>query len=481
MPILKYFNIAERRGQSVLEILIALGVFVISMTAAFQLFFGGQSLSVDSSNVGLGTDYAQEGIEAAQNIRARNWNELTDGPHGLVFQNNEWMFGSTSVNDSKDIFTRTITIGTVDANTKVATTTITWQTDPLRTQKVELVEQLTNWETVLSGGLSGDWTNPIILGSADVGAGNEGTDIKARSKIVFLTAKASTAAKDDFFIFDANNPQSPVKLASINTGPGLNGVAISGNYAYVANNDDGTQLQIIDISALNNPVLIKFYSLPGVAGSKGLSIFAANNIVYIGTEKTTGGKEFHIVDVSSPTNPQVLGNLEINEDVNGMYVKDGKAYLVTPLDAEFTVVDVSNPSSPAVLSSFDMPGNSEDGQSVYIRGAKAYVGRLRGGNHTNHHEIHVLDITNPSAVQNLGSRDTAADLNDLIVVSNLAFTATADANKEFQIFNISNPANISLYGSLNLPQVATGIDFESNIAYLSLRSNDALKIITSSP
>ena len=38
-----------------------------------------------------------------------------------------------------------------------------------------------------------------------------------------------------------------------------------------------------------------------------------------------------------------------------------------------------------------------------------------------------------------------------------------------------------LHSSFNFPQVATGVDYEDNLVYVSVRSNDALRIITSSP
>ena len=132
---------ADEAGQSLIEILVAISIFVLSMTAAFQLMFGGQSLSVDAVNAQLSSDYIQEGTTAVRAIRDREWAELTDGNHGLVFQNNEWMFGSTSVNNTKDIFTRTVSISTINENIKIATTTVTWQVNSGRIQKIETVEQ----------------------------------------------------------------------------------------------------------------------------------------------------------------------------------------------------------------------------------------------------------------------------------------------------------------------------------------------------
>jgi len=119
------FNI---KGQSLVEILVSLGIFAIVVSAVFFLFFGGQSLSVDSSNAQIATEYASEGLEAVRSIRDRDWDELGDGSYGLVFQSGQWEFSSSE--DTKDIFTRTIFISTVDANTKQASTTVTWQTDP---------------------------------------------------------------------------------------------------------------------------------------------------------------------------------------------------------------------------------------------------------------------------------------------------------------------------------------------------------------
>ena len=75
----------------------------------------------------------------------------------------------------------------------------------------------------------------------------------------------------------------------------------------------------------------------------------------------------------------------------------------------------------------------------------------------------------------------AASLNDLVVRDYLAFLATSDSNRAFQVWNITDPSNITFWSSLQFPQVATGIDYEDNLVYVSVRSNDALRIITSSP
>jgi len=74
------------------------------------------------------------------------------------------------------------------------------------------------------------------------------------------------------------------------------------------------------------------------------------------------------------------------------------------------------------------------------------------------------------------------DVNDITCVGgDLAFLATSDANKEFMIVNLADPDNLVEHASLNYPALATGIDFADNKVFMAVRSNDALRIITSSP
>ena len=68
-------------------------------------------------------------------------------------------------------------------------------------------------------------------------------------------------------------------------------------------------------------------------------------------------------------------------------------------------------------------------------------------------------------------------MNDLIASGDYIFLATSDASSEFQVVNKNNPSSLSLLGFLNLPQEATGITCADNKIFLSLRSNDSVRII----
>ncbi len=472
---------ADEAGQSLIEILVAISIFVLSMTAAFQLMFGGQSLSVDAVNAQLSSDYIQEGTTAVRAIRDREWAELTDGNHGLVFQNNEWMFGSTSVNNTKDIFTRTVSISTINENIKIATTTVTWQVNSGRIQKIETVEQLTNWESLSYSScrqenITGDWSHPVSLGSGDLGSGNQGTDVLAKLPYVFVSGVSSTASKPDIFSFNVSNPLSPTLADSLDIGAGgINAIYIKGNYLYAASPNDSKELVIFDIS---DPANITEVGSLGLSGSTdAMSVIVFENTAVIG-RLSTASEEISFINVSDPALPVLIrGDLSNNGDIRDFAITGNIFYVISKQsDEDVWIYDITNTLNPIRLGYHDISGTTED-ISVFVQyrgGANLLVGNIGD-------ELIVLGATNTiSQIYTRGRISLGGDVNDIVcVVGNLAFLATANSGKEFIVVNTNNLDNITEYASLNFPQVATGIDFADNKVFMSVRSNDSLRIITS--
>ncbi|MFH0806219.1 MAG: hypothetical protein V1885_00600 [Candidatus Brennerbacteria bacterium] len=467
--------------------MLGLALVTLAIGLATILVYGGQDILLDRENTARARTLAEEGIYAARAILSENWAGVMDGVHGISFTVGTWAFVGTST--VTDIFIRAVYVTTTSSDLRVVRSVVTWDPTPSRSRNVELVTLAANWEIVEEtggdtggGNPSGDWQNPRTLGSIDLGPGNSATDLDVKNKIVYLTAEASDSKKPDFFVVDSTNGQSPFIAGSVNTGPGLLAVDAAGTYAYVGNKATNAQLQVIEIANQGAPIVRASLKLQGVSGSGavGQSVFYFNQTVYVGTKRATG-PEFHIVDVSDPLNPLERGNLEVNADVNAIYVRDGVAYLATSDEEELKIVDITDPTTPVSIGGYDAPGSSEDGKAIDLAGTTLYFGRLLGGSHSDHHELHVLNVASSSAVVNLGSQNFTTDINDLRVRSTLAFLGTSDANREFQVWNVSNPTAVLLLSSFNFPQVATGVDYEDNLVYISVRSNDGLRIITSSP
>lgn len=469
------------RGQSLIEILVALAIFSLAMTAAFQLFFGGQSLSVDNRNVALANNYTWEAVEALRNIRARNWNELTDGQHSLIFQNNEWIFSSSTVTESRDIFTRTVTIGTgLSENIKIATTTVSWIVDQGRPQSVTVVEQLANWEDLTYSSckvepLSGNWAMPVSVGSGDLGAGNSGTDVAVRLPYVYVSGIASSAAKPDIFVFDASNPASPKLVESLDIGSGgINSIFIKGNYLYAVSPNNSKELIIIDITDPLNISEAGSYDLSGSAD--GLSVIVFSNTAAVGREDSATN-ELAFLDVVNPASPSIIGQFATGGDINDFAIRDTRLFLVSEeSDEDIWVYDITNPAAPAFISSYDITGTTED-LSIFIHEKNGTT--LLVGNEQN--EIVSIGATTTSQMYVRDRVLFGGDVNDITCVGgDLAFLATSDSTKEFVIVNFTDPDNLVEYASLNYPALATGIDFADNKVFMAVRSNDALRIITSS-
>ncbi|MDP3985521.1 MAG: hypothetical protein Q8P82_02040, partial [bacterium] len=126
-------------------------------------------------------------------------------------------------------------------------------------------------------------------------------------------------------------------------------------------------------------------------------------------------------------------------------------------------------------------GTNEDGTDVFVnfQDSQAYITRTLGDNSTANPELAIINVANPAVPTVIGSLNFGSSVQSVYAADTLMFTATANANEEFQIYEITDPIDIQYYSGLNFPQVATDIAFENNTIYVSVRSNEALRIITS--
>ena len=471
-----------RGGAGTLEMLVATSVLLMSITGVIIVVFGNQSLAVDIQT-------NQEALKKAEYLLEE-----------VVAASQENFSSVSSETETDDIYTKELRVTDSTSCRKEVVARVSWTTDT-RALAVELVSTMTDIAgTLLVGGdcdaspPTGDWSSPQTLGHIDAGPGNEATGIDVFNKIVYLTAEASDPAKDDFFTIDAADGASPVILASLNTGPGLNAVdtardpVTGARYAYVANNDTSSQLQIIDVTDPSSPVLVSSSDLAGASGtnSEGRSIFYYDQKVFVGSNYLPSlgmpRPEFHIFDVSDPASPAQLGQLDVNHNISAIIVRGDYAYLATSdNNGEVWVVDVSNPAAPAGMSTFDAVG-SEDGTSIYLVGNTLYLGRRHGA--SGRPDFYILNVQNPAAITvrgaiNLGMSPSIARVFGIRVSGRFAFLATGDSNEEFQVYDISNPASIVHISTFDFPQAATAIDYEDNLIYSAVRSNDALRIIYS--
>lgn len=153
-----------RRGFSVLEIMLAVGIFAIFASGAVIAVLQGIEMNRLGQEETIAVEYATEGIEAVRSIRNRGFALLENtAGSGVDRVSGVWTFsGSENMFEGK--YSRAIVVsdvsrdgsgnivesgGVPDADTKRVIVTTSWSASSSRQNSVVLTTYLTNWEAPL--------------------------------------------------------------------------------------------------------------------------------------------------------------------------------------------------------------------------------------------------------------------------------------------------------------------------------------------
>jgi prepilin-type N-terminal cleavage/methylation domain-containing protein len=141
-------NNIRQSGMSLVEVLLAVAVFAVFTVGVIGAIIYGQESTAVAGARERAVKIAEEGIEAVRNIRDSGYDNLpVDGTYGLVVSGGIWTF--SGVSDITDIFTRTVTLSTIDPRTRNAIINVTWSQTIQRPGSVSLNTNLTDWVTPL--------------------------------------------------------------------------------------------------------------------------------------------------------------------------------------------------------------------------------------------------------------------------------------------------------------------------------------------
>jgi len=102
----------NKRGQMLIEVLVVMGVGIIIMAAATNLFIDVQKSSIINRQKTKANNLAQEALEAVRSVRYNGWaNIATNGTYHPVVNSGKWQLQSGS--ETIDEFKREITISSV--------------------------------------------------------------------------------------------------------------------------------------------------------------------------------------------------------------------------------------------------------------------------------------------------------------------------------------------------------------------------------
>lgn len=262
-------------------------------------------------------------------------------------------------------------------------------------------------------------------------------------------------------VIDISHPRDPTVLSNVITPDYANDVAVVGHYAYVA--ATGAGLQVVDISKPLAPVIVGGIVTPDVA----YAVKVAGDLAYV----ADGNQGLQIIDVSNPKSPVLTARVKTPGLAKGVFVAGNYAYVADGRSG-LQIIDISRPNAPSLVGSVDTPGFSED---VAVADGHAYVADTDS--------LQVVDVANPKAPKILGwltslhdAVGVAAKGHYVLVAnrigkgmtSNTAGTIGPDiGNGNMQVIDVSNPAEPVAVGLVEMQGDARKVAIAGNHAYVT--------------
>ena len=227
--------------------------------------------------------------------------------------------------------------------------------------------------------------------------------------------------------------------------PGVaNGVALAGNFAYVADGYSG--LQVVDISNPASPVLVGSEETEGFASGVALS----GNVALV----ADGESGLLVFDISNPTVPHLISSFDTPGYAFGIDVTEDTA-VVADGSAGLLAIDISDPKSPAMLTSF---GTGDIATAVTIAGGLVFVANAESG-------LMIVDLFQ-SAFPLIweASIDTPGRARGVAVVG--THVLVADDAGGLQVIDVSTPRTPRVVTTIGLPHAAYAVAVAGTVAYV---------------
>jgi len=447
-----FFN-RKSTGSALVEVLVALGVFVTLAAAgigAISLTLNSDQMSYDRVRA---SQLATEGIEATQQIQHSDWNVLTSGTHGLFWSGHGWSLQSSS--DQQGKFQRSVAVaiaerdgsgnivtsGTPDPDTKKITSTASWPASPVRTETITYVTYLTNFFAPIMNNI-GNWALPLRHAGINLTSTNDALHMTISGNYLYVTRATGTP---NFMILDITDPLAPLVVGSTTLTNNLRQVAIWGDYAYVASTDNTREIQVVNVQTKTAPTFLAFLNQPG--NNDAISLKVNNDTLYAGRQGS-----FLTYSISTPTanNPGLsqltnfnLGgrNTPVDFDIqNGQF-----CFATSNASAQ---IYCGSTASPATATSLTLTGNTA-GTTVTRLNNTVFVG-LENGN------LAAVNISNgPSLISEISQLSTGGAIRSASAItgSKLVLVLSANSAKELQVINTNTPTSMTEYGFFNSASV----------------------------
>ena len=303
-----------------------------------------------------------------------------------------------------------------------------------------------------------------------------------------------TSVREALLIYDLRATPSPSLVSLTSFTPVVLGFIqiLSNHFAYITSSSPSCQIQIVDVSTPNTPVVQPPFT---IAGETECTIFlsTATNVL---VAYFANNNHLKLFSVSSPTTPVQQSSISPTVHPIAMALENSLLYLIDTA-GNLQIYDISNPTAPLSLffGALFFPvvsmNNSAASISVYQKNLFVQTGEfyLLAANAQNSAAPVLLNPNNPfylgNVAQNYSSNNTQAMINNFLVLFNTLTTRGSDSTSSNSailiIVDTTNPSSLVIaqqYVSLPITfqdpfMLTTFFSSSSNVPSFALASPSA--------
>lgn len=522
-----YNNKLFQKGFSLVELLVAMGLFGMMLPVIFTGFIATRDGRPQLQNQTKAMTLMQETLEAVRVVRERGWIDFAvDGVYHPKLNDTQstWVLGVGP--ETLGDFTRSLTISSVqrndlgeivtsggepDPSTKRVTLSVNW-TKPHPGQLESSIyfmryldnlsfthttfddfsatghqknnidtTSVTDGELQLSpfGPGKGNWCEPRIVAQHDLPRNGFARAITAIPFNVYVGTGLNASGKSLAYL-TVTDTQTPVTaLMGTIDGYKTNDVFSETGYSYLAI-DSKNGLEIIIVNT-NNMTKVGDVNLPNNGSAK--SIFVQGAVGY-----AIMSDKLYLFDLSNKTGTRpVLSSVSLAGMGSSVYVVGTYAYVSNSSSSnQLQIINVSNPSSPALVSSLTVSGST--GRDVYVSAdqTRAYLVTAGSVAQPEFFLINSENKTSPNVISTYDTNGMDPQAVDVVLANGRAIIV-GTGGEEYQVVSIYQESALVRCGGAQeangIHDIATVLEPDGDaFAYIVTgRSDRELEVIEGGP
>jgi len=255
------------------------------------------------------------------------------------------------------------------------------------------------------------------------------------------------------------------------------GLAVFGNYAYMAHQADG-KIYVIDISNPESPVKVGEFTHDDWSDPLDGPRFPVFDGRYLVVEGQGSSNAFFVLDMKNPASPQVLYHPSEIFGCDRGSEFFGERYAIRVISGHIRIMDFADPTSPEVLK--DYTTKMSGAQHVWVEYPYAYVVRSVGSSED---VLVILDITELDNPIEVGSLQRGSNFSDNVeaiqVKGRYAFIADTggDALAVVDVKDKTNPSFVSHVVDSTKLNAIKGFDISDRYAYCAASAYDGVTVV----